>query len=172
MNSSMRRDSILQTIKQSEKPCSASSLAAQFHVSRQIVVGDIALLRASGVNIIATPRGYVMEDISLDSMTYAIAVVHKEEDLKEELYTIVDHGGTIVDVIVEHPLYGQLSGQLHITSRYDADQFLSNVKNNQAIPLSKLTNGLHLHTIKCKDEDTHQRIIQALKEKGFLYEKS
>ena len=171
MNSTERREKILEIISKSQKPCSASTLASDFNVSRQIIVGDIALLRASGVDIIATPRGYVLEHTQSGGVVHTIAVVHKEEDLAQELYAIVDQGGKIIDVIVEHPLYGQLSGKLHISSRYDVDQFMQHVQDYHAMPLSSLTNGLHLHTISCKDDAMYQRILQVLKEKGFLYEK-
>lgn len=170
MNSASRREQVLKIIQKSDRPCSASALAKQFQVSRQIIVGDIALLRASGIDIIATPRGYVLESLRSDGMIRTIAVAHQEQDLAEELYAIVDQGGTIMDVIVEHPLYGQLSGKLHISSRYDVEQFIYHVQNEHVKPLSNLTNGLHLHTIRCKDEETFQRILNALRTKGFLYE--
>lgn len=171
MNTASRRENILDKIKESDKPISATSLASIFHVSRQLIVGDVALLRASGIHIIATPRGYVLETKEMDGIVRTIAVSHKANDLAEEIYTIVDLGGAVIDVIVEHPLYGQLCGKLHISSRYDADQFLNHVSEKQAAPLSNLTNGLHLHTIQCKNEDIYARILTALKEKGFLYEK-
>lgn len=94
-----------------------------------------------------------------------------KKDLSDELYTIVDLGGYIVDVIVEHPLYGQLTGELHLSSRYDVDQFLKKVNDNQAKPLSQLTDGLHLHTVRCTNLDTYQRIVESLKTKGYLFEK-
>lgn len=172
MNSTQRRDEILNIIRQSTKPCSATSLANKVKVSRQIVVGDVALLRASGKHIIATPRGYILENKEFDGIVRTIAVTHQEDEVKEELYTIVDQGGTIIDVIVEHPLYGQLSGQLHISSRFDVDQFVTHLQREHVKPLSDLTNGLHLHTIGCIDEMMYERILQTLKQKGFLYEKS
>ena len=169
MNSQKRREAIVERIRKSEKPCSATSLANEFHVSRQIIVGDIALLRASGVTIIATPRGYVLDTQEVTGVIHTIAVSHQVNQLGEELYTIVDYGGVIIDVIVEHPVYGQLSGQLHISSRYDADRFLSLVKEDHVKPLSNLTDGLHLHTIQCKDEEVYKKIIEALDQRGFLY---
>ena len=116
-----RRENILNEIKKSNKPISATYLAKLFGVSRQIIVGDIALIRASGTNIIATPRGYVL-DKNINESVYTIAVKHNVEHLADELYTIVDYGAEVVDVIVEHPVYGQLSGSLHLTSRYDVDE--------------------------------------------------
>lgn len=165
-----RREKIIETIQKSEKPISASTLAKHFGVSRQIIVGDVALIRASGTDIIATPRGYVLEDRKQNHL-YTIAVNHEKKDLADELYTIVDLGGYVVDVIVEHPIYGQLSGNLHLSSRYDVDQFIKNVNANDAKPLSQLTNGLHLHTIKCQDQETFERIKKSLNEKGYLFTK-
>lgn len=165
-----RKEKIIEEIKKSDKPISASTLAKKLGVSRQIIVGDVALIRASGTNIIATPRGYIL-DSKQQNQTYTIAVNHSQEQMADELYTIVDLGGCAIDVIVDHPVYGQLTGKLHLSSRYDVDQFIKKVNNNQAKPLSQLTNGLHLHTIQCPNEDTYQRIVSALDEKGYLFKK-
>lgn len=165
-----RREKIIQIIQRNEKPISASTLAKQLGVSRQIIVGDVALIRASGTHIIATPRGYVLDDNKEDTL-YTIAVHHQKKDLIDELYTIVDLGGYIIDVIVEHPIYGQLCGKLHLSSRYDVDQFIKKVNINDAKPLSELTDGLHLHTIKCLNNETFERIKEALNQKGYLFTK-
>lgn len=165
-----RKEKIIEEIKKSDKPISASTLAKKLGVSRQIIVGDVALIRASGTNIIATPRGYIL-DFKQQNQTYTIAVNHSQEQMADELYTIVDLGGCAIDVIVDHPVYGQLTGKLHLSSRYDVDQFIKKVNNNQAKPLSQLTDGLHLHTIQCPNEDTYQRIVSALDEKGYLFKK-
>ena len=171
MNTQQRRDAILQFIQQGEAPISASALAKQFHVSRQLIVGDIALLRAKGCQIIATPRGYLCEQRGQDQTIKTIAVCHRSEELNDEIYTIVDLGGALLDVIVEHPLYGELRGSLHIYSRYDADQFFSKLADKKAVPLSALTDGIHLHTIRVHDEACYVRILDALRKKGYLYEK-
>ena len=165
-----RKEKIIEEIKKSNKPISASTLAKKLGVSRQIIVGDVALIRASGTNIIATPRGYIL-DSKQQNQTYTIAVNHSQEQMADELYTIVDLGGCAIDVIVDHPVYGQLTGKLYLSSRYDVDQFIKKVNNNQAKPLSQLTDGLHLHTIQCPNEDTYQRIVSALDEKGYLFKK-
>ncbi len=99
MNTQQRRDAILQLIQQGEAPISASALAKQFHVSRQLIVGDIALLRAKGCQIIATPRGYLCEQRGQDQTIKTIAVCHRSEELNDEIYTIVDLGGALLDVI-------------------------------------------------------------------------
>lgn len=162
-----RKERIMQEIKKSSKPISASTLAKICGVSRQIIVGDIALLRASGIHIIATPRGYILD--TTQGLCKTIAVKHIQEQMADELYTIVDLGGEIIDVIVEHPIYGQITGKLHLSSRYDVDQFLEKVKSSTAKPLSKLTDGIHLHTIQYPNEETLCRIEEVLLHKGYLF---
>ena len=164
-----RKAAIIEAIRTSETPVSASALARKLHVSRQIIVGDIALIRASGTQIIATPRGYVWERSNAGSER-KIAVLHAPQQMREELYTIVDQGAEVVDVIAEHPTYGQLVGQLQLSSRYDVDQFIDRMQGNE--PLSQLTHGVHLHTIRCRDAAVFERVENALRKKGLLYEEA
>lgn len=161
-----RKTRIMEIISSSDKPVSASKIAKELGVSRQIIVGDVALLRASGEDITATPRGYILE--TNRSNHYTIAVNHNKDQLEEELNTIVDLGGKVEDVIVEHPLYGEIKGNLHIYSRYDVSKFMSAVKDRDVTPLSLLTDGVHLHTITAPDEETLERIKEALDEKHIL----
>lgn len=175
MDAKQRRKEIIKALKGSDMPISASSLAGQLSVSRQIIVGDVAILRASGINIISTPRGYQYHDADESTFPYEglIACRHTPDQLQDELYTIVDYGGTAINVSIEHPLYGQLSGALNISSRYDADLFLKQVREEEnAKPLSLLTNGIHLHQIGCKDQMTFARIKEILMEKGILFSAS
>ncbi len=171
MDAAQRRREILEILKKSAQPVSASTIARQFQVSRQVIVGDIALLRAANVAISATPRGYILTDGACDKnqIIRTIACRHSRENLAEELYTIVDNGCGLIDVIVEHAVYGQISGQLHIFSRYDADCFLEKLSKDHASPLCDLTCGVHLHTISCRSEDAYQRVLAALEEKGILF---
>ncbi|MBK5246044.1 MAG: transcription repressor NadR [Peptostreptococcaceae bacterium] len=168
MSKPERRNQIIDAIKDSTSPVSASILAAQLNVSRQIIVGDIALLRASGHNISATPKGYVFEnDENQPAFGYTgiIACKHDEKKLIEELYAIVDLGGTIIDVTIEHSTYGQISGRLDISSRRDVDEFINKLKLSQSKPLSDLTDGIHLHRIGCRDECTFDLIVKDLVER-------
>lgn len=170
MDAKMRRDTIMRFLEHSQQPISATALAKECQVSRQLIVGDVALLRASGVQIVATPRGYLLEQES-NELEKVIAVIHKKEHLQDELETIVGQGGSILDVIVEHPLYGELRGNLHIHSLYDVEQFIKRSEHSKAQPLSSLTEGIHLHTIRVHDEQCYQRILTKLKEKNYLYQK-
>lgn len=169
MNTNERRTVLEKILRGTKEPITATSLAEQFGVSRQIIVGDVAILRASGVHISATPRGYLMEEEQREKL-YTIACQHQQDRLQEELYTITDLGGHILDVIVEHPIYGQIIGQLHIRSRFDVDRFCTQLQETQAPPLSLLTEGIHLHTISCADHDTYVRILNALRRKKLLVE--
>ena len=163
MEAAARRQAILDRLRTADRPVSASSLAAELNVSRQIIVGDIALLRAGGAEISATvlPR-------ATDGITRTIACRHTLEQTGTELDILVDNGCTVLDVIVEHPVYGQLTGQLQISSRYDVEQFLARVQAHDAAPLSMLTGGIHLHTLRCPDEAACERACAALKAAGLL----
>ena len=168
MTAGERREAILRELEQAQGPVSASALAKRVHVSRQAVVGDVAMLRALNSPIAATPRGYVLMRGEKDAQTYTIACRHGRDRLAEELYAVVDNGGALLDVIVDHAVYGQLSGRLHIFSRYDADEFLRKLSSNEASPLSSLTDGIHLHTLSCPSPECFARICAVLREKGLL----
>ncbi len=172
MDGQERRSAIADTLRQAEGPVSASALASAFHVSRQAVVGDIALLRAAGADILATPRGYVLRPPFSGGFPRKIACRHDSAGMRAELEAIVDQGCTVLDVIVEHPLYGQLTGPLQLSSRYDVQQFLRRCADAQAHPLSDLTGGIHLHNLACPDNDAFLRVLQSLRKLGILLEES
>ena len=148
-----RRRAVARALEEADGPVSATALAERFSVSRQIIVGDVALLRAGGADIAATPRGYLLGRGSSGI---------------ERRVACVDAGGEVVDVIVEHPVYGQLTGLLGVRSRYDVQEFLTRVEAHGARPLSDLTGGIHLHTIRCPDEKTFQRVERSLQNENIL----
>lgn len=171
MNAAQRRERILTRLNSAGAPLSASTLAAELGVSRQIVVGDVALLRAGGAQIDATPRGYQLHPAE-KGYTGILACVHRtQEEMRRELYTVVDQGGIVVDVAVENSLYGELRGNLNLASRYDVDNFIQQAKDTPEALLSRMTGGVHLHTLHCPDAESFQRIKKALDEKGLLYRK-
>ena len=174
MDAQERRQAIARRLEGASGPVSAAVLAREHSVSRQIIVGDIALLRAGGMDIQATPRGYILQGqdaATAGGLLYTIACRHGRENLAEELYAVVDNGGGLLDVIVEHPVYGQISGKLHIFSRYDAENFMENLSKNNASILCDITNNIHLHTITCRSEADYRRILSVLEEKGILLSK-
>lgn len=167
MNTCQRRERILEYLKDTQEPLSATALARRLSVSRQVIVGDVALLRAAGEAVSATPRGYVL-DRPRPGLTRTVACLHSGADMERELTLMVDQGCTVDNVIVEHPVYGQLTGPLDLSSRYNISEFIRKVEENAARPLSLLTDGIHLHTLRCPDEGTFQRTVNALEEAGFL----
>ena len=167
MSTEERRKNIIFELQQADKPVSASALAKKFGVSRQIIVGDIALLRASGSLIRSTPRGYVLGE-KVSGVRRIVASRHDADGMQQELYAIVDQGCTVENVIVEHPIYGQLTGQLLLSCRYDVDAFIEKCRSSAAMPLSVLTEGLHLHTLLAPDEEVMERVTEALEKLGFL----
>ena len=171
MNAAQRRECILTQLSQATAPVSASALAAQLGVSRQIVVGDVALLRAGGAQIDATPRGYQLHPAE-KGCTGILACVHRtQEEMRRELYTIVDQGGVVLDVAVENSLYGEIRATLNLASRYDVDAFLEQVRQAPESLLSRMTGGVHLHTVRGPDADSLARIEKALEQQGILYRK-
>ena len=165
MDAAARREQIRRTLSQASVPVSAASLARSLGVSRQVIVGDVALLRAGGVRISATPRGYLLGPEERGILR-TVACRHTAGEMEAELTAVVDNGCTVLDVIVEHPVYGQLTGALGLTSRYDIRQFI--LRSNSAQPLSLLTEGVHLHTLSCPDEASVQRVRVELARAGFL----
>ena len=172
-NAAARRHAVLALLTEAQdgEPISASVLAAKFSVSRQVMVGDIAILRSAGNEIDATPRGYVLRrttDAASGGVIHTIVCCHSADDMVEELFTMVDYGCTVCDVAVEHPIYGTLTGELRLSSRYDVTVFAERVREADALPLSVLTEGVHAHTVRCPSEEIYEKLRDALAEKGFL----
>lgn len=168
MDAAKRREHIVAELRRTKRPISATVFANSLSVSRQIIVGDIALLRAAGEKITATPRGYVLERTSGEN-EYTVACVHLLDTMEKELNIMVDNGCTVINVIVEHPLYGQLTGPLQLSNRYDVSQFMKSCLEYSAEPLSTLTGGIHLHTISCPDYECFERTKAELEREGLLY---
>lgn len=165
-----RRDDILVLLQQERDPIPGYLLAERFGVSRQVIVHDIALLRAAGTPVESTPRGYVLLRPMYGFTTSVFPVRHRPDQTAAELFALVDAGVTVVDVLVEHPVYGELSGGLNLQSRADVQDFLDRMTLQHGQLLSLLTDGLHWHTVRAKDAATLERGRQALAELGFLAE--
>ena len=165
-----RRDVILKTLSQHDKPLTGRQLAQWFEVSRQAIVSDIALLRAQGHEIVATPRGYQLQKpTETPSHTAMLAVTHAPEQTGLELNALVEGGVRVLNVIVEHPLYGDLVGSLMLTNREDVAAFLRRVQAKDAPLLSELTDGVHLHTVEFDHLQQFKDVETQLETMGFLY---
>lgn len=168
MGSKERRSEILKLLFEETEPQKGTKLANDFGVTRQVIVKDIALLRAEGHSIIATPDGYLIRRNSDDKIRKIIAVNHEESEIYKELEIIIKYGGIVEDVIVEHPLYGEIKGMLMIKTLNDLIKFREKSNEIKAKPLSVLTGGIHNHTIWASSEEQMDEILNELKQNNFL----
>ncbi len=170
MDQTKRREEILSILRKSENCVTAARLAEHFGVTRQVIVADIAILRANGKKILATRYGYCLPEKPQNGRLECIACRHPIEKIREEFYAVVDHGGAVLNVMVEHPLYGEISADLNIRSRFEADEFVAKAAELGAAQLCDLTDGRHLHMISVPNEAALLRIKAALQELGILEE--
>lgn len=168
MNGTERRARIIRILQNSERPVSGGAFAAELQVSRQVIVQDIALIRANGIEIISTNRGYVLPDSAACSRIFKVQ--HSDEDLEEELTLFVDTGGTVEDVFIYHRAYDIIRGELGIRSRLDVEQYMEKISSGKSTPLKNITQGYHYHTVTAASEEILDVIEQRLKDRGFLAE--
>lgn len=166
MKGSERRMMIFQTLKTAGEPISGSSFAKQFGVSRQVIVQDIALLRARGNDIVSTNSGYLLSEQFKASRVFK--VYHDDASIEKELTMIVDFGGKVKDVFVSHKVYGLLRVDLNLSSRADIQQYLDSINTGKSAPLLNLTSGYHYHTVLAENERILDAIQAKLEEYGFL----
>lgn len=170
MDGTERRKKIMELLETDGKPWSGTALAAEFGVSRQVIVQDIALLRATDKNILSTNKGYILFGAKKkESCKRVIRTKHTDEQMREEMYTVVDAGARFLDVIVEHEVYGQIAADLIIGSRKDVDDFIKRIFSVKGKPLKELTGDEHYHTIEAANEEILDEAERGLCEKGYLY---
>lgn len=167
-----RRSLILQQLKDSSVPLTGNELATRTNVSRQVIVGDITLLKARNEPIIATSQGYLYfkQNTNTPSFHRTIACQHTPNDTEQELNLLVDHGVLVKDVKIEHSVYGDLTASIMVSNRQEVKQFMANMQNTNASLLSELTNGIHLHTISASSNLALDKAEAALRGAGFLIE--
>lgn len=169
MDAESRRKEILKLLTGSDLPVKGQEIAERFDVTRQVVVKDLAILKAKNPGIVSTYGGYLMLK-EKDSHKRIFRVKHDSEGIYEELRIILKYGGIVEDIIIDHPYYGELRGNLFINSLNELDKFLKEFKETKALPLSELTGGIHMHTVTCQDEKSLDLIEKELSEKGYLTE--
>lgn len=167
MEGKERREVILGILSNMEEAITGTSLAKQFNVSRQVIVQDIALLRAQGAQILSTSEGYRIYQ-NKNTVKRAYLVKHSKDDIEKELNTIVDLEGNILNVVVLHPVYGEISADLMIGSRRAVRKFMDKMEENKFIPLMHLTGGEHVHVVEAESEEILDEIGHELETKGFL----
>lgn len=170
MESEDRRKQILEILSSRTNPVSGTDLAEMLNVSRQVIVQDIALLRAVNKSILSTNKGYLIYSIEPRMHRRTFCVKHSDLQIKEELETIVDNCGRVLDVVIDHEIYGQITVDLIINSRRDIREFVIKLEDNSTKPLNYLTNGIHFHTVEADTEEDLDVIEAELKKKGYLIE--
>lgn len=170
MTGEERRASILSKLQESDTPLSGTILAKAFHVSRQIIVQDIALMRAENYGILSTNKGYLLRSHKTENTQpkRVFFVKHTTQQVLAEFTSVIDLGGKILDVAVEHEIYGQIRVDLLIETEADAVDFYEKLLSCRDNPLKVLTDDCHYHTIAAPSEKLLDLIEAELLEKGFL----
>lgn len=166
MQGKARREDILRRLQETEKPLNGTELAKMFDISRQVIVQDIAILRAENHPIISTNRGYFLGKQE-NKAHRTFCVRHTREEILEELNLIVDDGGQVMNTTVEHDVYGQITVEMFLKNRRDVKEFVKQLDETESVLLTSLTDGLHFHTVTADTEEDLDRIEESLKERGF-----
>lgn len=166
MTGQERRDAMIEIIRNSEKPVSGTALAKQFAVSRQVIVQDIALIRAAGYEVLSTHRGYLLGQ--KNSVTRIFKVSHTDEEIADELNLIVDLGGKVLDVQINHKVYGRMKADLGIHSRKQVQDFMEEIRSGKSSPLKNITSNYHYHTVEADSEEVLDLIGKELNKRGYL----
>ena len=169
MDGDRRREELVKILRSTVEPLSGGKLGETFGVSRQVIVQDIALIRAQGLDVIATARGYLLYKATETHKQRIFLVRHQFDEIGEELNTIVDFGGIVRNVLIEHPVYGEMTGNMMLRTRQDVKGFVEDILEFDTYPLMNLTHGLHMHTVEAESEQILDQIEKALNKKGYLY---
>ena len=164
MQGTERRERIIREIRESNAPVSGKKLAALYNVSRQ----DIALIRAAGYDVISTNRGYILQTPA--SVSRVFKVHHTDEQLEEELCSIIDMGGCVENVMINHRVYGHMEAELHINSRRKIIEFIADIQSGKSSPLKNITSNYHYHKVSADSEETLDMIEEVLRQKEILIE--
>jgi uncharacterized protein len=168
-----RRQLIVDALQSAVKPITGRTLGEMTNVSRQVIVGDITLLKAKNVPIVATSQGYIYMQVqeNLGRIEKTIVCKHTPNQTMDELNILVDNGVTVKDVKIEHPVYGDLSASIMVSNRNEVIEFIKRIRESDASYLSKLTeDGIHLHTIVADNEDQIKNAEEALRKVDILVE--
>ena len=161
-----RREQILKILRDSDKPVAGTELAKQMDVSRQVIVQDMALIRANGIDVVSTNRGYIIVEEKAAQRVFK--VIPTDEQVEEELNLFVDHGARVEDVFVYHRVYGVIKVPMNIRSRRDVRKYMEDISSGKSTNLKNLTSNYHYHTIIAEDEQVLDQIQEELSARGFL----
>ena len=166
MNAEERRKEIALYLLSQSKPVPGAMLSEMFKVSRQIIVQDISILKKSGYEVLPTHYGYLLKQSPY--LEKVFKVKHDKEQTEDELTTVVDLGGIVVDVFVCHNVYGKVRAELNIYSKYHVKKFMDGVRDGKSTELMDITGGYHYHTVRAESQEILDLIEKELDKKGFL----
>ncbi len=168
MKAEKRREEILSLIGNTDNPIAANALSAKFAVSRQVIVQDIAILRANGYDVISTNKGYLLNSNVRASRVYKCR--HTFDEIVEEGMIIIEAGGKIDDIFVNHRVYGRISARLDLQNRTHVEELYRSLVSGASKPLMSVTDGYHYHTVTAESEEVLDEIEKRLRLRGFLIE--
>ena len=166
MKAQERRKTIINILLSEDRPIPGGELSEKCGVSRQIIVQDIAVLKGQGFDILSTHNGYLVQKSPYKDRV--VKVKHSTDQTEDELSTIVELGGTVVDVFVWHKVYGKMSAPLNIFSELQIKQFIEGIRAGKSTELMNITGGYHYHTIRAEKEETLDLIAEVLSKKGYV----
>ena len=166
MKAAERRKAIVNLLLSSTDAISGGKLSEEFGVSRQIIVQDITVLKGSGYDILSTHNGYIIQKSPLKERVFKVH--HTTEQTEDELNTIVNLGGTVVDVFVWHKVYGKMVAPLNIFSSMHVKQFIEGVRSGKSTELMNITGGYHYHTVRAENESILDAIGKTLEERKYI----
>ncbi len=166
MKAENRRKEIVNFLLSQKKAVSGSELSKLLGVSRQIIVQDISVLKATGYEILSTHNGYIIQKSPLAEKIFKL--YHTTQQTEDELNLIVSLGGTVVDVFVWHKVYGKMSANLNIFSPLHVKQFIEGVRTGKSTELMNITGGYHYHTVRAESQEILTQIEDALKAKKYI----
>lgn len=168
MKAEKRREEILSLLGNAESAIPANVLKERFNVSRQVIVQDIAILRANGYDVTATSRGYIFGEKAQAERVFKCR--HSFEEIVGEGMLIINAGGRIDDIFVNHRVYGRINARLNLGNRTDVEELYRSLVSGASKPLMSVTDGYHYHTVSADSEETLTRIEELLRERGYLIE--
>ena len=168
MRGAQRREEIMHMLKKSRKPLSGQFLSEKFSVTRQSIVHDIEQLRQMNLDIISTNKGYLLNSDRTYSRVFKLS--HSDEEIEDELFSIIDLGGVVIDVFVKHKAYGELRAPMGIASRRDISEYVGNIKSGKSTALKNVTSNYHYHTVEAPSEQILDLIQAELEAKHYLAE--
>lgn len=168
MKAEKRREEILSLIGNTENPIPANVLKERFNVSRQVIVQDIAILRANGYDVTSTNRGYFLGKNA--KATRVIKCRHTFDEIVDEGNLIIELGGRVEDIFVNHRVYGRISARLDLQNRTHVEELYRSLVSGASKPLMSVTDGYHYHSISAESEEVLDEIEKKLRARGFLIE--